>query len=72
MPGVSGFEVVEVLQENPETARIPVLVVTSKEVTAMDRAALNCRAGQRLQILEKAGFNSQRFAAEVRRALLHA
>ncbi|MES2973615.1 MAG: response regulator [Pseudomonadota bacterium] len=69
MPEVSGFDVVEALQASPDTAGIPVLVVTARHVTAMDRAALNCHAGQRLQIMEKAGFNSQRFAAEVRRAL---
>ena len=37
MPDVSGFDVVEALSEHPETARIPILVVTAKHITAEDR-----------------------------------
>jgi signal transduction histidine kinase/DNA-binding response OmpR family regulator len=70
MPGVSGFEVVEALQRNSNTARIPILVLTAKEVTALDRAVLNSNPGKVIHIVEKAGFNRIRFIAEVRRALL--
>jgi CheY-like chemotaxis protein len=66
MPDVSGFDVVEALSEHPETARIPILVVTAKQVTAEDRVKLN---GFVATIMEKAGFSRQRFAAEVRRAM---
>jgi CheY-like chemotaxis protein len=69
MPGVSGFDVVEALQRNSETARIPILVVTAKQITALDRAALNHDPANVVQIVEKAGFNRQAFIAEVRRAL---
>jgi DNA-binding response OmpR family regulator len=70
MPDVSGFEVVEALQRNTDTARIPILVVTAKQITALDRAALNRNPDNVINIVEKAGFNSVRFVAEVRRALL--
>ena len=69
MPDVSGFDVVEALQRDADTARIPILVVTAKQITAEDRAALNSNAGQIIHIVEKAGFNRVGFIAEVRRAL---
>jgi CheY-like chemotaxis protein/nitrogen-specific signal transduction histidine kinase len=70
MPEVNGFDVVEALQRNTNTARIPILVVTAKKITAQDRAALNSHPGTVIHIVEKAGFNNARFIAEVRRALL--
>ena len=41
MPEVNGFDVVEALKQQPDTARIPILVVTAKQITAEDRARLN-------------------------------
>ena len=70
MPGVSGFDVVEALQRNTDTARIPILVVTAKQITGLDRAAFNNNADKGIPIVDKAGFNRARFIAEVRRALL--
>ena len=70
MPEVNGFDVVEALQRNTDTARIPILVVTAKQVTAQDRAARNRDPGKVIHIVEKAGFDRVRFIAEVRRALL--
>jgi CheY-like chemotaxis protein len=69
MPEVSGFDVVVQLGANPDTARIPILVVTAKEITAEDRAALNGNGGPVVRIVGKAGFDRLRFIAEVRRAL---
>jgi PAS domain S-box-containing protein len=69
MPEVGGFDVVEALQRNNETAKIPVLVVTAKQVTAMDRVALNCNPDKLIRIVEKAGFNRSQFVNEVRRSL---
>jgi PAS domain S-box-containing protein len=66
MPEVNGFDVVEGLQEHPDTACIPILVVTSKELTDDDRVRLN---GYVSAIMEKTEFDSDRFMAEVRRAL---
>jgi CheY-like chemotaxis protein len=66
MPEVNGFDVVEALKDAPDTARIPILVVTAKQVTAEDRVRLN---GYVTTILEKSEFNGDRFMAEVRRAM---
>jgi signal transduction histidine kinase/CheY-like chemotaxis protein len=70
MPEVNGFDVVEALQRNTSTASIPILVVTAKQITALDRAALSGGDGKFIHIVEKAGFNNIRFLAEVRRALV--
>ncbi|MDO9359997.1 MAG: PAS domain S-box protein [Polaromonas sp.] len=69
MPEVSGFDVVEALQRNSETARIPVLVVTAKQITPEDRSTLNKNQSNVIHIVEKAGLNHGRFIEEVRRAL---
>jgi CheY-like chemotaxis protein len=66
MPEVNGFDVVEALSEYPDTARIPILVVTAKEITPEDRAKLNDYV---TTIMEKAEFSRDRFTAEVRRAM---
>jgi CheY-like chemotaxis protein len=65
MPEVNGFEVVEAIRLGADTARIPILVVTAKEITAEDRAKLN---GWVTAIMENSDFDPDRFAAEVRRA----
>ncbi|CAN5788189.1 hypothetical protein BH11GEM1_BH11GEM1_03480 [soil metagenome] len=67
MPELSGFDVVTELQSQPETARIPVVVVTAKIVTPADRVRLN---GYVMSIIEKASFDQERFTTEVRRAMV--
>jgi CheY-like chemotaxis protein len=66
MPETSGFDVVEALNKDPGTGRIPILVVTAKHVTAADRKRLN---GYVTSIMEKGQFDASRFATEVRRAM---
>jgi PAS domain S-box-containing protein len=66
MPDVNGFDVVDALSKHPNTARIPILVVTAKEITAEDRAQLN---GCVTTILEKGEFDRDRLMTEVRRAM---
>jgi CheY-like chemotaxis protein len=66
MPEISGFEVVDALKDDPATAQIPILIVTSKMINAEDRRRLN---GHVESILEKAGFRYESLIAEVRRAL---
>jgi CheY-like chemotaxis protein len=66
MPDVNGFDVVEALQQQPDTAHIPILVVTAKQVSIEDRAKLN---GFVLAVMEKAEFDRDRFVLEVRRAM---
>jgi len=66
MPDVNGFDVVAELNTHPDTARIPILVVTAKEITAEDRAKLS---GYVTAIMEKAEVGRDRFTTEVRRAM---
>jgi CheY-like chemotaxis protein len=66
MPGVNGFEVVAALNERPETADIPVLVVTAKQVTA--RTARGSRAPWRPS-WRRPGSIRAVCGSEVRRAL---
>jgi CheY-like chemotaxis protein len=70
MPDVSGFDVVAALQGAPETANIPILVVTAKQITDEDRLALRTSGGVTIPIIGKAGFNRVAFITEVRRALV--
>jgi CheY-like chemotaxis protein len=69
MPEVSGFDVIEALQRDTDTAIIPVLVVTAKQVTAQDRVTLQGNPGNAIHVIEKTQFNSAGFLTEVRRAL---
>ena len=69
MPEVNGFDVVQALQQDPETEQIPILVVTAKHITARDRATLTTNGSTRIQIVNKAGFDRASFLVEVRRAL---
>jgi hypothetical protein len=45
-------------------------VVTAKQITALDRAALNSGSEQVTHIAEKTSFNQISFIDEVRRALV--
>jgi CheY-like chemotaxis protein len=66
MRGLSGFDVVDALSGAPDTARIPVLAVTSAAVSPEQRARLN---GSVLAIMDRGQFSDQRLLAEVRRAM---
>jgi PAS domain S-box-containing protein len=66
MPDVSGFDVVDALCHDPNTCDVPILVVTAKNITAADRRRLD---GYVTTIMEKGGFDADRFATEVRRAM---
>jgi PAS domain S-box-containing protein len=65
MPELNGFDVVQALSKDPGTSRIPIVVVTAKQITPEDRSRLN---GYVTAIMEKGEFDPDRFAAEVRRA----
>jgi PAS domain S-box-containing protein len=70
MPVMDGFEVVAALHRDPETAHIPIVVVTGRRVTASDRATLQRIPGQAVDIVEKSGFDRVSFVEQVRRALV--
>jgi PAS domain S-box-containing protein len=66
MPTVNGFDVVEALREHADTARIPIIVMTAKRITADDHQRLD---GTVATIMEKGHFDRARFTTEVRRAM---
>ena len=66
MPEMDGFEFVAELRRSESGRRIPVVVVTAKEVTAEDRARLD---GQVRRIFHKGSFSREELTAELRRAL---
>jgi len=70
MPDVDGFDVVQALKSDLGTASIPVLIVSSKDVTAEQRRVLNADQSSVVHVLEKAGFNRADFTAELRRSLM--
>ena len=69
MPEVNGFDVIDALQVDGDTASIPILVVTAKQITVQDKQLLAKYPEKIIGIVEKAGFNRVGFIAEVRRAL---
>jgi CheY-like chemotaxis protein len=66
MPDVNGFDVAVALHEFPDTARIPIVIVTAKPITPDDRFRLN---GYVTAIIDKGNFNRDRFVSEIRRAV---
>jgi len=66
MPEVSGFEVARALREMESTARIPILVLTAKDLSTEDLARLDSGVSG---ILMKASFNASQLLAELRRVL---
>jgi PAS domain S-box-containing protein len=66
MPEVNGFDVVIALSERADTAGIPILAVTAKQLTPEDREQLSRYMAT---VMEKTQFDTGRFAAEVRRAV---
>ncbi|MBC7493278.1 MAG: response regulator, partial [Novosphingobium sp.] len=69
MPETSGIDVVEALYRNPDTADIPIVVVTASPISVEHRAALDSYPGKALRVIEKHEFGHDRFVDEVRRAL---
>jgi PAS domain S-box-containing protein len=70
MPDISGFAVVEALQRDMATANIPIVIVTAKHITELDRTALS-NGDMVIEIVEKSAFNRTEFIAGVRRAISH-
>ncbi|WP_137894755.1 response regulator [Ramlibacter sp. 2FC] len=66
MPDISGFDVVEALKSRPDTAAVPILILTGKTITKADQQRLN---GDVLKIVGKAYLDRPQFLAEVQRAL---
>jgi threonine synthase len=63
MPEVDGFAVMDALRSNPETANIPVIVATAKELTVDEKSRLQ---GQIQSLMLKGDFLNDEFLEEVR------
>lgn len=63
MPEIDGFAVLDELKANPETAPIPVIVVTAKELTADEKKRLE---GQIHSLMQKGEFLNDELLDEVR------
>jgi CheY-like chemotaxis protein len=69
MPERDGFEVVADLQKNPAWRRIPVIVITARDLTAEDRARLNSGIET---VLMKESFSPERLIERVRQVMAKA
>jgi threonine synthase len=63
MPEIDGFAVLDVLRSKPETANIPVIVATAKELTVDEKSRLQ---GQIQSLMLKGDFLNDEFLEEVR------
>jgi signal transduction histidine kinase/DNA-binding response OmpR family regulator len=66
MPEMDGFQFVAELRRSESGRRIPIVVVTAKEITDEDQRRLN---GQVRRVLHKGSFSREELSAELRRAL---
>jgi signal transduction histidine kinase/DNA-binding response OmpR family regulator len=65
MPGMDGFDVVAQLRGDPETAAIPIVILTAKTLTWQDKERLR---GQMSYVAKKGELNAGELAELVRRA----
>ena len=63
MPEVDGFAALDELRSKPETASIPVIVATAKELTVEEKSRLQ---GQIQSLMMKGDFMNDEFLEEVR------
>ncbi|HEX2833769.1 MAG TPA: response regulator [Thermoanaerobaculia bacterium] len=64
MPGMSGLEVAGALKQNPRTANVPIVVLTSKEITSEDRDQLNSKVST---LVPKGNSAREQLVREIRR-----
>jgi threonine synthase len=67
MPEMDGFAVLDVMKTHPDTAEIPVIVASAKELTPEEKNRLS---GQIQALMQKGDFLNDEFLDEVR-SLLH-
>lgn len=64
MPEVDGFDFLEILRSNPSTSKIPVLVLTAKDLTKKDRDRLTKYGVQ--QLIQKGDIDENQFIQKVK------
>ena len=63
MPEVDGFSVIDILQQDPSTAEIPIIVLTAKELTIDEKQRLQ---GHIQSLLQKGDLRSDELLEEVK------
>jgi DNA-binding response OmpR family regulator len=66
MPHPDGFEVIERLRENPKTHGLPIIVVSAKDLTAVESAQLKTTVSL---IMKKQGFAGEKPVDEINTVL---
>lgn len=66
MPQVTGFDVVATLRQAPETADIPIIILTAMTLTGEQRRELKSHVHE---IVSKSRFDTDKFLIDVKRAL---
>lgn len=66
MPIMDGLEFTTTLRRNPQYAKIPIVVLTAKDITAEDRARL---AGGVKKVLHKGAITGQELLTELRQVI---
>jgi threonine synthase len=66
MPELDGFSVLDALKAKPETANIPIIVSTAKELTLEEKSRLE---GQIQSLMQKGDFMNDDFFNEVKSSL---
>ena len=67
MPETNGFDFLLALRKNPKWRDLPVVVLTSKDLTNDERQRLS---GQAEQVLEKGGYDREQLLSDVRELVL--
>ena len=67
MPGMSGFDVARCLKDNPRTTDIPILVLTSKEISSQDRQLLRTNVSS---VVQKGTSAREQLLREIRRVMV--
>ena len=66
MPKVDGFDIVEAMKANKQLKDIPIIVITAKELSAIERARLD---GKIKALLQKGSFMDSDLLSDIRQAL---
>jgi CheY-like chemotaxis protein len=66
MPEMDGFAVLDALKQRKETANVPVVVVTAKELTPQEKRSLDGRISR---LMTKGEFMGEDLLGEIGRAL---
>ncbi len=67
MPKVDGFQMLEAIRSTPATKKLPVLVLTAKDLTAAERASLSYNNVQ--QLIQKGSLNRASLIQAVRQLI---